>query len=47
MLYKNLVKMITRGTFEKEELTSKMDIYLLNNRISESEYTELLSLMDK
>ncbi len=47
MLYKNLVKMITRGTYDKEDLVSKMDIYLLNNRISESEYTELTALMDK
>jgi len=47
MLYKNLVKMITRGTYDKEDLVSKMDIYLLNNRITESEYSELTTLMDK
>ncbi len=45
MLYKNLVKMITRGSFVKEDLLSKMDIYLLNNRITEEEYNELIALM--
>lgn len=45
MLYKNLVKMITRGTYDKENLLGKMDIYLLNNRITEVEYNELTTLM--
>ncbi len=45
MLYKNLVKMFTRGTYEKEDLQSKMDIYLLNNRITEDQYNELVGLM--
>ena len=45
MLYKNLVKMITMGTYEKEDLLSKMDIYLLNNRITEEQYNELVALM--
>ncbi len=45
MLYKNLAKMITRGTYEKEDLLSKMDIYLLNNRITEEQYSELVALM--
>lgn len=45
MLYKNLIKMITRGTFEKEDLLSKMDMYLLNDRITEAEYNELMALM--
>jgi hypothetical protein len=45
MLYKNLVKMVTRGSFVKEDLLSKMDIYLLNNRITEEQYSELVALM--
>lgn len=45
MLYKNLVKIITRGTYDKEDLLSKMDIYFLNNRITEEQYTELVALM--
>lgn len=45
MLYKNLEKMITRGAFEKEDLLSKMDMYLLNDRITEAEYNELMALM--
>lgn len=45
MLYKNLVKMITRGSYDKEDLLSKMDIYLLNNRITQEQYTELVALM--
>ncbi|MDD3395289.1 MAG: hypothetical protein PHG19_11725 [Anaerotignum sp.] len=45
MIYKNLVKMITRGTYEKEDLLNKMDIYLLNNRITEEQYSELTALM--
>ncbi|MDD3040024.1 MAG: hypothetical protein PHO71_19450 [Bacteroides sp.] len=45
MLYKNLVKMITRGSYDKEDLLRKMDIYLLNNRITQEQYTELVALM--
>ncbi|MDD3139756.1 MAG: hypothetical protein PHX08_12385 [Lachnospiraceae bacterium] len=45
MIYKNLVKVITRGTYEKEDLLNKMDIYLLNNRITEEQYSELTALM--
>lgn len=45
MLYKNLVKVITRGTYDKDDLLKKMDIYLLYNRITNEQYEELVALM--
>lgn len=45
MLYKNLVSMVTRGTYDRESLMGKLDIYLLNNRLTEVQYQEIISLM--
>ncbi|WP_313528818.1 hypothetical protein [Anaerotignum sp.] len=47
MLYRYLETMITRGRYVKEDLVKKMDFFLLNNRITEAEYTELVALMGK
>ncbi len=42
----SLIKtMITRGAFDKEDMLKKLDVFLLNNRITESEYNELVTLM--
>lgn len=47
MLYAQLETMITRGKYVKEDLMKKMDFYLLNDRITQAEYTELVALMGK
>lgn len=46
MIYNLLKKKIERGSFNREELITKMDVYLLNNRITNDNYTELVALMD-
>ena len=45
MLYKLIEKLITRGSYEKDDMLKKMDVFLLNNRITEDEYTALVALM--
>lgn len=34
-----------RGTFDKETMMSKLDVFLLNGRITEDEYNILFKLM--
>lgn len=45
MLLNWIQTIITRGTYDKEDMLKKMDVFLLNNRITQSEYTELVALM--
>ncbi|WMI81953.1 hypothetical protein [Anaerotignum sp. MB30-C6] len=45
MLFDLVKTMITRGTYVKEDMLKKMDVFLLNNRISDTEYNELVTLM--
>lgn len=43
MTYKLCLKVINKGTYgTKEEMKEKLDVFLLNNRIIESEYNELI-----
>lgn len=40
-------KVIENGTYKsKEDMQLKLDVFLLNNRITQSEYDELISLLD-
>ena len=45
MIFTLLKNKITRGTYDKEDLKNKMDVYLLCNRITEEQYNELTVLM--
>ncbi len=45
MLFNMMKTMITRGTYDKEDMLKKMDVFLLNNRITEEQYSELIALM--
>lgn len=33
------------GTLNVEEMSEKLDVFLLNNRITEEEYNELMAMM--
>ena len=44
-MYNLCKKMIIKGNYEKEDMLSKLDIYLLKNRITEEQYIELIDLM--
>lgn len=37
--------LIQKNRYEKDDMTQKLDIFLLGNRITEEQYTELVGLM--
>ena len=45
--YKNLRTLITLGRKSREEILTMMDIFLMNERITETQYNELIDLMDE
>lgn len=46
MTYKVAKMMITNGNYEYNDMLKKLDIFLLGNRISEDQYTELVGLLN-
>lgn len=38
--------LIEKGRYEKEDMLSKLDLFLLGNRITEEQYSELVGMMD-
>lgn len=46
MIYKMLKTKIERGTYDKDDLLKKMDLYLLKDRITEEQYNELFGMME-
>jgi len=38
-------RLIQNGNYEKEDMLIKLDIFLLNDRITEVQYNELVGLM--
>lgn len=45
MLFNLMKTVITRGTYDKEDMLKKMDVFFLNSRITEEQYSELIVLM--
>ncbi len=45
MTYKVCKRLIQNGNYEKEDMMTKLDIFLLNDRITEVQYSELVSLI--
>lgn len=46
LTYTNCKKVISNGTYgTKEEMLEKLDVFLLNNRINEAQYNELVGLL--
>lgn len=46
MIYKLCKMVIENKTYEsKEDMQIKLDVFLLNNRISDKEYSELTNLL--
>ena len=45
MTYARLKKLIERGTYNKEDMLNKLDVFLMANRITEEQYNELMALM--
>lgn len=46
MTFARLKKIITNGTYNKEDMLNKMDVFLLAGRISDAQYQELVGMMD-
>ncbi|WP_294167799.1 hypothetical protein [uncultured Clostridium sp.] len=47
MTYKLCVTVINKGTYgTKEEMKNKLDVFLLNNRITQEEYNELINILN-
>lgn len=51
MTYNLCKKVITtqkaNNTLNVTDMTNKLDVFLLNNRISDTEYNELIALMEE
>lgn len=48
MTYKLCVTVINKGTYgTKEDMKGKLDVFLLNNRITEEEYNLLLNKLEE
>lgn len=48
MTYKLCVTVINKGTYgTKEEKLEKLDVFLLNNRITQSEYNDLIRILEE
>ena len=45
MTYLVCKKLIEIGKYNEEELLNKLDIFLLNRRLTEKEYSELIGMM--
>ena len=46
MTYNLCKRLIENGRYEKVDMTFKLDVFLLNDRITQVEYEELLQLME-
>ena len=44
---KAIAVQLQKGTLDKADMASKLDVFLLNGRITESEYNALMSLLDE
>lgn len=45
MTYTLLKRIIERGGYDRSDILEKMDVFLLNNRITIEQYNELLAMM--
>lgn len=45
MIYKNIKRLIERDSFDREDLSKKIDMFYLFNRITEEEYKNLMNLL--
>lgn len=46
MTYTLCKKLIKAGNFTKDDMQMKLDVFLLNDRISDQEYNQLVIMMD-
>lgn len=46
MIYTLCKNVINSGSYEYQSMQNKLDVYLLGNRITTTQYTELTTIMD-
>lgn len=46
MTYRLCKQLIENGNYDKDDMLVKLDVFLLNNRISQEEYEELVGLLE-
>lgn len=46
MTYKVCKRVIQRGRYDKTDMMDKLDVFLLNDRITQDQYNELVIMMD-
>lgn len=46
MTYRNCRKLIESGNYDKTSMLNKLDVFLLNNRITEEQYNELAEMIN-
>lgn len=46
MTYKLCKQLIENSNYDKDDMLVKLDVFLLNNRISQEEYGELVALLE-
>lgn len=47
MLYQRIKKIIDGGNYDIEVLSKQLDVFFLANRLTETQYTELIGLIKK
>lgn len=45
MTYRNCKKLIEMGRYERDDMLNKLDVFLLNDRITQVQYEELVGMM--
>lgn len=45
MTYNLCKRLIQLGNYQKDDMLNKLDVFLLNNRITQEQYNELVELM--
>ena len=45
MTYARMKKLIQNGTYNKEDMLNKLDVFLMANRITAEQYQELVDMM--
>lgn len=46
MTYLRLKKLIENGVYVKEDMLNKLDVFLMADRITQTQYTELLGMIN-
>lgn len=46
MTYKNCKKLIEAGRYEHDDMMNKLDVFLLGDRITQTQYEELVKMMN-